>query len=179
MNVFNLPEDIIRNSEAKAERIIFHRYSAPMHTFNGNSILSKNAISLVISGEKTMHFAEKVVHIKDDEFHFLSTGNCLVSMKLANNVTFKSILLFFDDAVLTNFYLKYSQQIARITDNQQIASEPYLAFKKDAFILNFISSLDLMLQTTPRISTEMKLVKFEELMLYLLEKYPEKIVSFQ
>ena len=77
MQIFNLPNDIFSEYKAGYENIIFHDYSAPVGSFKGKSILHKNAISLVISGEKTMHFAEKTVHIKDDEFHFLSEGNCL------------------------------------------------------------------------------------------------------
>lgn len=178
MTIFNLPDDITEKEE-KSDRIIFYNYSAPTGAFNGKCILNKNVISLVICGEKTMHFADKVVNIKDDEFHFLSTGNCLVSMKFSDKVQFKSILIFFDDNILTNFYLKYDHSISKIKNKQKIHCEPYLAFKKDAFILNFISSLNLLFQYTSGISNEMKQIKFEELMLHLLEKYPFQTLSFQ
>ena len=62
MKVFKLPDDIT-SSDNKSNSIIFHNYSAPIGTFNGKSVLNKNAISLVISGEKTMYFAEKVVNM--------------------------------------------------------------------------------------------------------------------
>jgi len=67
--------------------IIFHPYKALAHSFRGKCILHRNAISLVLSGEKTMHFADKAVRIKSDEIHFLSTGNCMVTMELAEGVT--------------------------------------------------------------------------------------------
>jgi AraC family transcriptional regulator, exoenzyme S synthesis regulatory protein ExsA len=177
MKIFNLPDDIPLIN--KTDSIIFHNYSAPNGIFNGKSILNKNAISLVVSGEKTMHFAEKMVQINHDEFHFLSTGNCLVSMKLSNKIPFKSILIFFDDNTLTNFYLKYNNKINQYNNKQKICPEPYIAFKKDNFVLNFIDSLNLLLKDSPSFSKEMKQVKFEELMLHLLEKYPEQILSFQ
>lgn len=179
MAIFNLPQDIFPGSNAAMESIVFHNYEAPVGSFNGKSILSKNAISLVISGEKTMHFAEKAVTVKDDEFHFLSSGNCLVSMKLNEKIAFKSFLIFFDNTVLSNFYLKYTKQIAAIGGNRKTPNEPYLAFKKDDFILHFIASLHLLVQNKAAISLEMRLLKFEELMLHLLEKYPDKILSFQ
>ena len=179
MNIFKLPEDIFPGNKGAEENIIFHHYAAPAGSFHGRSILSKNAISLVISGEKTMHFAEKKVTVKDDEFHFLSSGNCLVSMKLNERIPFKSILIFFDNMTLSNFYLKYNRQIEKIRAGHKISTEPYLAFKKDGFILNFIDSLKLLFQKKASISTEMKQLKFEELMLHLLEVYPEKILSFQ
>jgi AraC-like DNA-binding protein len=178
MRVYSLPDDIITIDD-KSDGILFHNYSAPAGTFSGKSILNKNAISLVISGEKTMHFAEKMVMINDDEFHFLSRGNCLVSMKLSDKIQFKSILIFFDDVVLTNFYLKYNAKITPLRNKQKLIPEPYLTFKKDAFVLNFIDSLSLLFQNGPIISNEMKQIKFEELMLHLLEKYPDQLLSFQ
>ncbi len=178
MKIFNLPDDTTEK-EKKSDSIIFHNYSAPFGAFNGKCILNKNAISLVISGEKTMHFAEKAVNIKDDEFHFLSAGNCLVSMKLPDKIQFKSILIFFDDKILTNFYLKYDHTISKIKSKQKMHYEPYVAFRKDAFILNFIASLNILFQSGSGISGEMKQIKFEELMLHLLEKYPCQTLSFQ
>ena len=94
MNIFNLPEDIFPDKNG-TDTIIIHDYLAPAGFFSGKSVLHKNAVSLVISGRKTMHFAEKMVHIEADEFHFLSSGNCLVSMKLSDRNEFRSILIFF------------------------------------------------------------------------------------
>ena len=80
---------------------------------------------------------------------------------------------------MTNFYLKYHDQVAHIQSKQKIQPEAYLAFKKDGFILNFIDSLLLLAQQRQEISTGMKLLKFEELLLHLLEQYPVKLLAFQ
>jgi AraC-like DNA-binding protein len=178
MNIFNLPEDIFPDKNG-TDTIIIHDYLAPAGFFSGKSVLHKNAVSLVISGRKTMHFAEKMVHIEADEFHFLSSGNCLVSMKLSDRNEFRSMLIFFDNKVLNDFYVKYDSVIAGIRKKLSIQHEPYIAIKKDAFVENFIGSLQLLLQTNQAISHEMKLLKFEELMLHILEKYPASILSFQ
>src|ERR1700749_2211855 len=114
MQIFRLPEDIFPDKKVAEQNIIFHHYSAPVGSFHGRSMLNKNAISLVISGEKTMHFAAKKVTVKEDEFHFLSSGNCLVSMELNDKIPFKSILIFFENTTLSNFYLKYHSQIEKI-----------------------------------------------------------------
>jgi AraC-like DNA-binding protein len=181
MHIFNLPDDIFPDYKKEPEELIFHDYSAPVGSFKGKSILHSNAISLVLSGEKTMQFAETTVHVKADEFHFLSAGNCLVSMKLSEKMTFRSIVIFFDYQVLSNFYLKYDTRIseARSSKISMLAPSPYLAFRKDPFIRNFIDSLSLLISSNDRLSREIRLVKFEELMLYLLEKYPSRILSFQ
>jgi AraC-like DNA-binding protein len=177
MDLFNLPEDIF--PESKTDAIIIHDYLAPAGFFSGRTVLNRNAISLVISGRKTMHFAEKMVNIEADEFHFLSSGNCLVSMKLSDRNEFRSILIFFDNKVLDDFLLKYDSVIAGIKKNMSVPNAPYIAIKKDAFVSNFIASLQLLLQSNPAISAEMKQLKFEELMLHILEKYPASLLSFQ
>lgn len=179
MNIFNLPEDIFPDKKDNIDSIIFNEYTAPIGAFKGRSVLNRNAISLVISGEKTMHFAEKCVYVTDEEFHFLSAGNCLVSMELSEKKVFKSILIFFDDKTITDFYIKYSERIEQLKVKNKIQSEPYISIKKDDFVLNFINSLHTLLQNKVNISMAMKQLKFEELMLYLLENYPAKLLSFQ
>jgi AraC-like DNA-binding protein len=177
MQIHHLPQDIFPEQTGKAKRIIFHHYLARMGSFKGKSIMHTNAISMVISGEKIMHFADKSVHIKDDEFHFLSAGNCLASMELSKQKYFQSILIFFDNSVLQDFYIKYAAIVNKVTHDG--VHSPYLSFKKDAFVLNYINSLNLLFDAAGDISEEMKLLKFEELMLHLLQKYPTEILSFQ
>ena len=178
MKIFNLPQDVFPGKIVKPEGIIIHDYSAAVGSFKGKSILQTNAISLVISGEKTMHFAETTVVIKSDEFHFLSAGNCLASMDLSKQKIFRSILIFFDNKVLAGFYLKYASLINKLKGKQKFEAESYISFKKDAFTYNFIESLSLLTQAGSKIQEEMKLLKFEELMLHLLNNYPQKILAF-
>jgi len=179
MIVHNLPQDIFQNKREGNESLIFHHYSATVGSFKGKSILHKNAISLVISGEKTMHFANTAVYIKDNEFHFLSAGNCLASVTLSKKEIFRSILVFFDNQILTDFYLKHAITIDRLKRGRKVESEGYVSFQKDKFIYNYIDSLILLFESGEKISMEMRFLKFEELMLYLLEKHPQKILSFQ
>lgn len=179
MHIYTLPQDIFPGGQLPNDRIIFHNYDAPAGSFRGKSILTKNAISLVISGEKTMHFAEKEVKVNSREFHFLSAGNCLVTMKLDRTVPFKSFIIFFDNAILSNFFSKYVRQVAAAREQAIINAEHYIAFRKDNFVVHFIGSLQLMVEGNASISMEMKLLKFEELMLHLLEHYPAKLLAFQ
>ncbi|NOT75508.1 MAG: helix-turn-helix transcriptional regulator [Cyclobacteriaceae bacterium] len=179
MKVINLPDDIFPGNKMLMDPILIHHYSATVGSMNGRSVLNKNAISLVLKGEKTMHFSQKVVKIKDDEFHFLSAGNCLASIDLSGQDVFTSILIFFDTKVLADFHVKYNEQISRIRKRIKIVQESYISFKKDSFVLNLITSLQLSTEGGKQMSLQMRLLKFEELMLHLLEKYPETILSFQ
>lgn len=179
MKVFNLPADIHKGENAALDKIIVHEFRSTTNTVKERSIMSKNAISLVIKGCKKMYFAESTVNASDEEIHFLSAGNCIASIEFLTQDEFHSILIFFDADELADFFVKNKDIIQRYQAKGNTNDMPYIAVKKDAFIRHYISSLQLMLHTGTPISKQMKALKFEELMLYLVEKYPESILSFQ
>jgi AraC family transcriptional regulator, exoenzyme S synthesis regulatory protein ExsA len=178
MKIFNLPNDIFPGNYVEKDSIIIYDYTAQMESLKGKSVLNKNAISLVVSGQKTMHFAQKTVNANDNEIHFLSAGNCIASIGLSGQ-TFRSILIFFDDNVLNSFFIKNDRQIQKFEAKHEANAESYISIKKDDFILHFISSLELLLKNGKQISQEMKTLKFEELLQYLLETYPHELLLFQ
>ena len=175
-NVLQLPEEISTNTDNNSDEIIIYNYTAMTDFFKGRCILNKNAFSLVLSGQKTMQFTEKKVFVNDNEIHLLSAGNCIASIDLSKQKEFKSILMFFDESVLTSFQVKYDKLINRLKSKFKANTEQYISFPKDEFINNFITSLIFMLKRD--FSKSMKQIKFEELMLYLLEKHPKEILSF-
>jgi len=178
MDIYQLPQDIFKGEHPTQDAIIFHHYKAPPHSFRGKCILHSNAISLVLSGTKTMHFADKTVRIKSNEIHFLSAGNCMVTMEAEAQQMVESILVFFDNTVLTDFHLRYQTRIAEIRQKATPTIEYFVTFSKDHFISHYIASLQLLLQSGIAISGEMKRLKLEELLLYLLEKCPSQLLSF-
>ncbi|MEH6680236.1 MAG: AraC family transcriptional regulator [Sediminicola sp.] len=130
-------------------------------------------------GEKVVYYANDKTIITDDQFAILSSGNCLMTEKLPVNNNYRSTMLFFDNKALTNFFVKYASVIDKISSKTQISKKPFVVFEKDEFIRNYISSLKL-IQTKPAsFSDKIIELKFGELMLHLLEKYPNEILSFQ
>jgi AraC-like DNA-binding protein len=178
MNAFNLPQDIPKHDQQSGDSIVIHDYHGIPGTIKGKSILHANAFSLVISGQKTMHFAEKKVQINDQGIHLLSIANCLASVD-PKQKPLRSVLMFFDNDVLAGFYLKYDSLISSIKGRNKIQKEPYLSFPKDEFIRNFIQSLCIFTEAGRALSPQMKQLKFEELMLHLVEHYPERILAFR
>jgi len=176
MKIHNLPNDLFSSSKSPDHDIIIHYYKGVVGTYKGRSILHRNAISLVIEGEKTMRFAEKEVHVNDNEFHFLSSGNCLASMNLSPKKSFSSVMIFFTNKVLADFLIRYEKRIREAKKKIKVTSEPYLSIAKDDFIRNYINSLILLGNDA---SADMKRLKFEELMLHVLNIHPEQLLSFQ
>lgn len=179
MTIFNLPQDIFPGREDLSDSIIIHDYAAPVGSFKGKSILHTNAISLVIEGEKTMHFSEQTVYVKSDTFHLLSAGHCIASMKLQEKKMFRSILLFFSNKTLADFLIKYNHLVSAVKDVKKNIPQPYISLLKDAFVYNYIEGLQLLVKRGEGISAEMKQLKFEELMLHILTTHPRALLSFQ
>jgi len=176
MKIYTLPDDIPLDKKMLNSDIIFYHYTSLKDSFKEKSHLRCNAFSLVVSGTKTMHFADKTVHIKDTEIHLLSSGNCIASVSISEKKTFESILIFFTNEVISNFYLTHAATIDKINRKQTTS---YVEFAKDEFINNYTQSLLLTLRNNKNISEPMKRIKLEELFLYLLENYPEKFLSFR
>lgn len=178
MKVYELPDDIFTDKKHLDSEIVFYHYSSDKDSFKEKSILKRNAFSLVINGTKTMHFAEKTVHINNAEIHLLSAGNCISTVNISNKSNFESILVFFDNNVFLDFCRNnsdiISSQKSKLNNKQN-----YIDFEKDDFIKHFIQSLLLILKNNKHPSPAMKNLKVKELFLYLLENYPDKFLSFR
>ena len=141
--------------------------------------LPKNLVTLLEHGEKVVYYDNNKTTIKDDQFAILSSGNCLMTEKLPVNASYRSTMLFFDNTVLTKFFIKYASIIDNISSKSDKTKMPFVVFKKDEFIKTYITSLKLIQLKPTSFSDKIIELKFEELMLHLLEKYPNEILSFQ
>jgi AraC-like DNA-binding protein len=178
MNVINLPDDHFAGQEVLGHDIIIQEFSVRQGSLRGPGVLRRNAVSLVIQGHKTMHFSQRTVEAHDGGFHFLSSGNCIATIDLSRQAEFRSILVYFTDRALMDFCVRNEGLIRRRSQGYKITAEPYISLEKDEFIRHYIRSLQLLLGNGGPISQEMKLLKFEELMLYLLERRPQALLSF-
>ena len=174
MDAINLPYD--RFPDHEREGVLFYNFVAKAEEFRGRCVLHTNAISLVMSGCKTMTFADREVRIRPEEFHMMSAGNCIARIDIDTARKFQSILIFFSDAALSEIFMKDPDLQGRKVDGER---RSYLSFNKDPFVLNYIQSLALLLQPGEDFTVEMRQVKFEELMLYLFRKYPEQMLAFR
>ncbi len=178
MKTYNLPDDLYGGGKLSKEDIIIYHYTSKKDSLKEKSILNRNAFSLVITGNKTMHFAEKTVNVQDSEIHILSAGNCIASVTMSGQKVFESILIFFDNNVLFDFYSAHAELIDKLKAKSK-KSNSYISFKKDDFISHFIQSLLLILRKNIRLSESMRRVKLQELLLYLLENHSERFLSFK
>jgi hypothetical protein len=74
---------------ASEEDVVMQLCEARPGSFRGRSVLTKNALSLVMQGHETMYFAARTVQAGSGEVHLLSAGNCVASMELGSRGPFR------------------------------------------------------------------------------------------
>jgi AraC-like DNA-binding protein len=178
MNIINLPDDIYSNKADVDCPIVIHAYASSTSRVKEKSVLHKNAISLVISGQKTIRFAETVIDTNDKEIHFLSASNAIASFDISKQPLFESILIFFDDKELTDFSITHAALLDKVQKKYNPVPNRYVSFEKDDFIRTYIQSMQLMVAGSTSFSTGMKRIKLWELLLYLLENRAQPFLSF-
>lgn len=141
--------------------------------------LQQNLVSLLEQGEKVVYYANYKTTITNNQFAILSSGNCLMTEKLPVNNSYRSTMLFFDNSAISKFFVKYASIIDKILSKPDKTKKPFLVFEKDEFIKTYITSLKLIQSKPVSFLDKIIELKFEELMLHLLEKHPNEILSFQ
>jgi AraC-like DNA-binding protein len=154
--------------------ISIHRYRTKKPAVRARIMLQQNLFTFLLDGEKTVHFAGTQVTVKPHQFVMLAAGNCLMSEKVAaKNADYHSILFFFDNKLLSDFFNRHSLLCGKQT--KQTINHPFLLFEKDEYLVNFTRSLDCMLNNDKLIYHGLQKVKLEELFLYLAIHYPGQI----
>lgn len=177
-NSYSFP-DILLSDDVRQEDIHVMSFQSTENRMKSRIMLGQNLFSFLMEGEKRVYYAERHAVIDNSQFLLLSSGNCIMSEKrISDEGIYKSVMLSFEPNVLTNFFLKYSH-VCPDRQKNTIAQEPFIVFKKDGFLKNFVDSLCLMLEGGKSLSMDMKLLKFEELLLYMADRYPQQLLSLR
>lgn len=162
MKTISLPDSLNLD---KGSSIEIFDYKSSKEISKQQIILNKHTFSFLVEGNKEVFFDNSSFSIENDRFLLMKSGHCLMTEKLSSeNNNYASVLFFFPNDLLLKFIRKY--------DIKRIAAQAFpsvYAFPYDPFIKRFVSSL-LDITKLPLI-TQRKLleVKFEEIILYLLE----------
>ncbi|WP_128330849.1 AraC family transcriptional regulator [Apibacter sp. HY039] len=165
-SLFKLPEDLFHNQTD----INFYIYTN--NSSNRNRIVfSHHVLCFLIKGVKEIHHANFHQTITNSQYFLLPSGRTLMTDKINNN-EYKSLLLFFSDNFLSQFCLSNTIDFT----NKNMATNIEV-FKKDNFIRNYENSL-LLLKNEILNSEELKKIKLNEILNYILINSKEKMFSF-
>lgn len=178
MDHYSLPYDLLPPNADRSDNVFLLDYQSNEVKLRTRISLDFHLFSFLLEGEKNVHYAGENVAIDNTRFLLLSSGNCLMSEKLADGTgSYRSVLLFFDKKILADFFIKHP-----LTANgrrTKTSEHPFLVFQKDDFLENYIRSLTYMMAIRQELSSEMLALKLEELLLYISNYYPEQIMALR
>ena len=128
--------------------------------------------SFLLEGTKEVFFDTSALSVDNSEFLLMKSGYCLMTENPSKIKSYRSVLLFFSNEILLEFARK--NKIAKIqsTDCQSVQS-----FQYDEFIRRFTTSLLDVSKLSQSTREKLLEVKFEEIMLYLMDKHGTEFLS--
>ncbi|OUR91887.1 AraC family transcriptional regulator [Flavobacteriales bacterium 34_180_T64] len=168
MPIENIPEVYLKANEQDPELFVYD-FKMTNDVVKSKVNLSMNMFSFLQVGKKQVHFADNAVSVNKEQSLLIKKGNCLWTELLDNEDIYYCKLLFFSEKELTSFLKKHSTIDQNTTDEI-----PYFIIENDSFIISYLNALTSIGQTNTNFKNKMLSLKFEEIMLYLLNKYGEK-----
>ncbi|WP_281234971.1 helix-turn-helix domain-containing protein [Flavobacterium gelatinilyticum] len=164
MKTITLPDEM--NLE-KSQQVHVVGYSSSKDVSKQQIILNQNIISFLIEGTKEVIFDNEALSITPSKFIVMRSGNCLMTEKrISETSLYKSVLLFFSNEMLHNFIRKMESE-----KSESIEPKSVYAFDYDDFLKRFVESLVDISNLSKAVQLKLLEVKFEEIMLYLTDKY--------
>lgn len=168
MPIENIPEIYIKDDQKKSDLFVYD-FKMTNDVVKSKVNLGMNMFSFLQVGKKQVHFAGTTVAVNKDQSLLLKKGNWLWTELLDTETIYYCKLFFFSEKKLNEFLEKHKK-------NSKIVKEetPYFIIRNDSYISSYLNSLSTISEAPTVFADNLLSVKFEELMLYLLQKYGRK-----
>ncbi len=171
MAIENIPEIYLKNTIDHTDLFIYD-FRMTEDVIKTKVNLNMHMFSFLQEGKKQVHFSDVAVAVNKEQSLLLKKGNCLWTELLDKEAIYFCKLLFFSDKKLKEFLKKHTTEII-IKDKV-----PYFTIENDTFITSYLNSLTTINLASSVFMESMLSVKFEELMLYLINKYGASFESY-
>lgn len=177
MDIINFPEHLFDNNYTETPDLQIANYEVYKHISKNKINLNKNVFSFLLDGQKDIHFSNDIVSIDHTQALLLASGNFLTTEIVGAN-SYSCLLFFFSQKNINDFLLKYGHLFNPKDLNKTTNNSPYFLIKKDNFIIHFINSIQQIYGLNQTISQKILELKFEEIMLYLADKYGQSFFVY-
>lgn len=130
MKSITLPEEL--NLESTQSVQVFD-YHSTQPIVKQQIILNQNAFSFLMEGTKEVFFDTTTISIDNTRFLIMGAGHCLMTEKLSDVKSYRSVLLFFTNEALLKFMRK-----AAPGKTVSAGYKTVYDFQYDHFILGFV-----------------------------------------
>jgi AraC-like DNA-binding protein len=165
MSIENIPEIYITNNKESTDLFVYD-FKMTSDVVKSKVNLSMNMFSFLQVGKKQVHFANTSMAVNNKQSLLLKKGNWLWTELLDTEAIYFCKLFFFSEKKLTDFLSKYTNDVRPYKEDV-----PYFVIENDDYIASFINSLSSIALAGHSYSDALLILKFEEIMLYLLNKY--------
>jgi AraC-like DNA-binding protein len=172
MPIENIPEIYITDNNKDRDLFVYDLQMSN-NVVKSRVNLGMNMFSFLKVGKKQVHFAGTSVAVNKDQSLLLKKGNWLWTELLDTQANYCCKLFFFSEKKLLEFLEKYSQNKQTGNDDQ-----PYFIIRNDEYINSYLNSLSTIMEAPAIFMENLLSIKFEELMLYLLQKYGRNFESY-
>ncbi|MGH2666460.1 helix-turn-helix domain-containing protein [Flavobacterium sp.] len=161
MNIIKLPDELPLES---SQSVKVFDYRSSQEISKQQIVLNQNTFSFLIEGTKEVVFDNSSLSINNSKFLIMKSGHCLMTEKLSDIKSYRSVLLFFSNEITLKFIRKFELNSIGSTSHNAVFSFGY-----DEFIKRFANSLSDISKLSKNTQKKLLEVKFEEIMLYLIE----------
>ncbi len=165
MPVQHIP-DLFLDTSAPVPELLVYDFKLSHDVFRSKVKLGMHMFSFLQMGKKQLHFANSSVQLDSTQSVLVKKGNGLWTELLEADAPYSCKLLFFSERRLKDFLIKHQGHLT--AGSSEI---PYFQIGNDAFIGSYLRSLDAIPMGPPSMVENMLQLKFEEILLYLLNKY--------
>jgi len=165
MPIENIPEIYFQN-EKTCQDLFVYDFKMTSDVVKSKVNLSMNMFSFLQVGKKQVHFANTSMAVNNKQSLLLKKGNWLWTELLDTEAIYFCKLFFFSEKKLTDFLSKYTNDVKPYKEDV-----PYFVIENDDYISSFINSLSSIALAEHSYTDALLFLKFEEIMLYLLNKY--------
>lgn len=166
MAIENIPEIFLKNKNENPDLLV-HHFKMTSDVVKSKVNLGLNMFSFLQVGKKQVHFAGNTVAVNKNQSLILKKGNWLWTELLETETIYYCKLFFFSEQRLKSFLENHT---ANKTTLNKI-STPYFIIANDSYIISYMNSLSSISEAPSAFRENLLSVKFDELILYLLQKY--------
>lgn len=127
--------------------------------------LTMNMISFLQVGRKQVYFSDISVAVNVQQSLILKKGNCIWNELLDQESVYYCKLLFFSERILLNFLNEHGNK------EQEKGNVSYFIIENDDYINSYLKTISQFDMNGTDLKKKLLSVKFEELLLYLINKY--------
>lgn len=171
METYKIP-DFLLGDQTDAANIVFYLRERGPDQIKLKLHYAQNMLCFMLKGTKELIDETQNYSMNSEQIGLVSSGNMLMNERVTLHQEFESLLLFFSNEFLLNFFKKYHINIQESDKDHP----PVIVFPKDEYLLNFQNSMKILEHDFEKKS--FRVAKMEEILLYLYHKYPKKTLGF-